>query len=272
VDRAFKRNAPYAATPDNRPVPLDRGPLVLTRDACWQMSFGERAALEGVLAQLRPRLALEIGTAEGGSLERIAAYSAEVHTIDLTHEPVARELPSHVVFHTGSSAELLAPLLASFVAADRCLEFALVDGDHSYEGVRGDVSSLLDSPATARSVILVHDTMNPEIRAGIESLQLESYSKIVYYELDFVPGYIYREGICRGAAWGGIGLLLTDMNRSPDYPLGPRQSRYYEPFGILLRLKAELLAEESYGHGSIENPMSPTIRARRRRSRACALR
>ena len=40
------------------------------------MSFGERAALEGVVAQVRPRLAVEIGTAAGGSLARIARYSA----------------------------------------------------------------------------------------------------------------------------------------------------------------------------------------------------
>jgi Methyltransferase domain len=240
----FERNPPYAPTPDNRPVALERGALPLTRDAGWQMSFGERAALEGVLAQVRPRLAVEIGTAEGGSLERIAVYSDEVHSIDVNHDPVTRAVPSHVVFHTGSSASLLAPLLASFATQDRALDFALVDGDHSYEGVRADLLTLLDSSVTARSVILIHDTMNAEIRAGIESLRLESYSKIVYYELDFVPGYIYREGVCRGAAWGGIGLLLTDTSRSEAYPLGPRQSRYYEPFSILQRFREGLAAGE----------------------------
>ena len=243
--RPYERNAPYAPTPDNRPVPLNRGPLTLTRDPGWQMSFGERAALEGILAQLRPRLAVEIGTAEGGSLERIASYSAEVHSIDLTHEPVTRELPPHVMFHTGPSAQLLPPLLASFAEAGRELDFALVDGDHSFEGVRADLTALLDSPATRRAVILVHDTMNAEIRAGIESLRLESYAKVVYYELDFVPGYMYREGECRGAVWGGIGLVVTDTERSPDYPLAPRQSRYYEPFALMQRFRAELLAEES---------------------------
>lgn len=100
---------------------------------------------------------------------------------------------------------------------------------------------LLDSPVTARSVLLVHDTMNAEIRAGIESLPLEEHAKVVYYELDFVPGYVYRDGVCHGAAWGGIGLLLTDTSRSPDYPHG-RQTRYYEPFAALQRFRSELLA------------------------------
>jgi len=123
---------------------------------------------------LRPELTLEIGTAEGGCLERIAADSAEVHSIDLGPEPVTRPLPAHVVLHTGSSRELLTPLLASFAQAGRGVDFALVDGDHSYDGVRADLTLLLDSPVTARSVLLVHDTMNAEIRAGIESRQLES--------------------------------------------------------------------------------------------------
>lgn len=241
ADLAFERNAPYSPTPDNRPVPLHRGPLDFTRDPGWQMSFGERAAFEGVLAQLRPALAVEIGTAEGGSVERIAAYSAEVHSIDVTHEAVTRPLPSHVRLHTGSSHDLLPPLLEAFVAEGRQVEFALVDGDHSYEGVREDVMSLLDSPALSRSVILVHDTMNAEIRAGLESLNLESYPKVVYYELDFVPGYMYQGGACHGAVWGGLGLVLTDRERSPDYPLGPRQTRYVEPFALWHRLRREML-------------------------------
>jgi hypothetical protein len=90
---SFERNAPYAPTPDNRPAPLEHSPLAFTRESHSQMSFGERAALEGILAQLRPRLAIEIGTAEGGSLSRIADYSAEVHSIDLTHDELSVELP-----------------------------------------------------------------------------------------------------------------------------------------------------------------------------------
>lgn len=241
---SFERNAPYAPTTDNRPAALDRGPLALTRDAGWQMSFGERAALEGILAQVRPRVALEVGTAEGASLARIAAYSAEVHSIDLTHEPVTRELPPHVLCHTGASADLLPPLLASFAEAGKPLDFALLDGDHSYEGIRADLTALLDSPVTARSVMLVHDTMNAEVRAGLESLALEDYEKLVYHEPEFLPGYMFRDGACRGAIWGGLGLLITDTDRSQAYPLGSsRQSRYFELCGPLQRMKDDLLRE-----------------------------
>jgi cephalosporin hydroxylase len=130
------------------------------------MSFGERAPVEGVLAQLRPRLALEIGTAEGGSLARIASYSAEVHSIDLSRAELAAEVPGNVRLHTGPSDRVLPPLLEGFCASSRLLDFALVDGDHSFDGVRTDLRLLLGSPCTARSVILVHDSTNAEVGPG----------------------------------------------------------------------------------------------------------
>jgi hypothetical protein len=47
-------------------------PVALLHAPDWQMRIGERAAVEGLLAQVVPRLAIEIGTAAGGSLDRIA--------------------------------------------------------------------------------------------------------------------------------------------------------------------------------------------------------
>lgn len=231
ITAQFERNAPYAPTPDNRPVPLEAAPLPLARDGISQMSFGERAALEGVLGQVRPKLALEIGTAQGGSLRRIAVHSAEVHSIDIDHDPVRAEapLPSHVTLHTGSSGQLLPRLLASFADSGRHLDFALVDGDHSFEGVAADLRALLRSPATQRTVILVHDSMNAEVRAGIQSVGFDDYEKVVYHELDFVPGYTYAEGAVRGSVWGGIALVMTDLQRSAAYAESTRQSRYSEP-------------------------------------------
>ena len=239
--RMFERNAPYAPTPANRPAPLDHSPLSLTLEDRSQMSFGERAALEGVLAQLLPRLAVEIGTAEGGSLARIASYAGEVHSIDLTHAELTADVGDNVHLHTGASARILPPLLADFSAAGRRLEFALVDGDHSFDGVIGDLRAVLDSPCTARSVILVHDSMNEEIRAGLEHAGVERYEKVVYYEPDFVPGYLYRVGAARHAVWGGLALIVCDTKRSRSYSPSPRQWRYYEPYEAIHRMRAELL-------------------------------
>jgi predicted O-methyltransferase YrrM len=240
----FERNDPYSPTPDNRPAPLDASPLGFTRENRSQMSFGERAALEGILAQLRPRLAVEIGTAQGGSLGRIASYSHEVHSIDISHAELDGAQPANVHLHLGPSADVLPPLLHEFSAAGRALDFALVDGDHSCGGVISDLRALLDSPCTARSVILAHDSMNEEIRAGIEQAGLEDYDKVVYFEPDFVPGYIYRTGSARHTVWGGLALIICDTHRSAEYERSPRQWRYYEPYEAIHRIRQELRSSE----------------------------
>jgi cephalosporin hydroxylase len=54
----------------------------------WQTPLGDRAAL-GVLTRIKPSLSIEIGTAQGGSLDRIAAHSQEVHALDLNDELLA---------------------------------------------------------------------------------------------------------------------------------------------------------------------------------------
>ena len=146
------------------------------------MAFGERAAIEGVVSQLRPHLAIEIGTAEGGSLERIAAHSAVVHAIDLTGE-LLTEIPGNVEFHEGASQDVLPPLLASLSGGDG-VDFALVDGDHTSNGARSDLTALLDSPAVSEAVILVHDSFNPDVRAGIEDVDLVAHPKVVAFDLD----------------------------------------------------------------------------------------
>jgi hypothetical protein len=241
-------NAPYAPTPDNRPAPLEHSPLPLTLESSSQMSFGERAALEGVLAQLRPKLALEIGTAEGGSLARIAAYSGEVHSVDITRAELVAKTPANVHLHTGPSDRILPELLASFCASDRTLDFALVDGDHSFDGVAGDVRALLGSPCTARSVILVHDSTNEEVRAGLESVRVEQCEKVVYFEPDFIPGYVFRTGSAQHTTWGGLALILCDTKHSKSYAPSPRQWRYVEPYEAIQRMRSELETSEPDGH------------------------
>ncbi len=162
-----------------------------------------------------------------------------MYSIDIDHAPVADWTLDNVELRTGSSVDLLTPLLSELAAAGESVDFALVDGDHSYEGAKRDLESLLASPSTSRSVILVHDTMNPEVRAGVEGVGLDRYPQVVYYEMDFVPGYVYRKGAARGTAWGGLGLVLTDLSRAEPYADAPRQDLYYEPFRAVNSLRVE---------------------------------
>ena len=97
----------------------------------WQMSFGERAVIEGVLAQLQPRLALEIGTAEGGSLKRIATHSERVVSFDLVEPQTDAQALENVELRTGDSHILLGQELAQIAGRGENVDFVLVDGDHS---------------------------------------------------------------------------------------------------------------------------------------------
>ncbi len=190
----------------------DRG-LTLLSDDEWQMSFGDRAALEGVLAAVQPQLAVEIGTAQGGSLRRIAARSAEVHSLDITFEFLTGERPQNAILHEGSSRDLLPGLLSEFAAGGRTVDFALVDGDHRPEGVAADVQALIESPATGPTVVLIHDSFHPWVRHGLGTVDW-TQPKVRQFELDLVAGRVTL-GSFDGELWGGFALLILD-----DQPRG----------------------------------------------------
>jgi methyltransferase family protein len=187
--------------------------LPVLADETWQMAYGERMALEGILSQVKPELAVEIGTAEGGSLRRIAAHAREVHAFDIAPEvaAVVGEIP-HATAHIGDSAELLPRVLADLRAAGRNVDFALVDGSHTTEGVQRDMRALLESAACSRTVVVVHDSANEAVRDGLEALHLPSYPKVTLCMLDFVPGYLVVEEHARSREiWNGLGLVVLDV-------------------------------------------------------------
>jgi hypothetical protein len=201
-----------AESPASGPTPLD-----LLEAEGWQMVGGERAALEGVLSRMRPRLAIEIGTADGGSLRCLARHCEEVHSFDLHHgEQIARL--ANVELHTGDSHALLTQTLATFGRDGRVVEFALVDGDHTTEGVRRDVEDLLSSDAVRRTVILAHDACNPEVRAGLEHVDYAACGKVSMVDLDFVSGHLSRAGPFANQLWGGLALIVVDAERTTGVP------------------------------------------------------
>src|SRR4051794_4598709 len=164
------------------------------------MTIGERAALEGLLATLQPKLALEIGTLNGGSLRRIALHSEEVHAFDLNEHPSLRTECPNAVFHIGDSHQLLPRVLDGLSRGGRTVDFALVDGDPTGLGVKADLDALLASPAISETVILVHDALNEGKRAALMSLPSS-----IYVDLDFVPGRVYADG----EQWCGFALIVV---------------------------------------------------------------
>jgi hypothetical protein len=211
-------------------------------DTIWQMSLGERAAIEGVLSQLKPDLAIEIGTAEGASLRRIAAHAKEVHSFDLGAPSL--ELPEHVTLHPGDSHQLLPEVLDGLVREGRNVDFALVDGDHSSDGVKRDIEDLLNSDAVRQAMIVVHDVNNEQVRRGVGAVRYRAWGKVAYVELDWVPGYMFREERLRHELWGGLGLIVVDSSR-PAYPNPqPIQQRYYEAAPLFAEVRDLVVARE----------------------------
>ena len=195
----------------NAPRALLKAPVPLLAEERTQMSFGERAALEGLLSQLRPKLAVEVGSAQGGSLTYLSRHAHRVHAFDLQPPGPVR---ANVTVHVGDSHETVPPVLKQLAKERRRVDFALVDGDHTAEGVRADLLALLDSSACGRTVILVHDTHNPTVREGVASAALDDHPRIVYHELDWVRGYTFAHGPFTGQQWGGLGL---DHHRQPRH-------------------------------------------------------
>ena len=186
------------------------GPAALLAYDTWQMTFGERAALEGLLVRLRPELAIEIGTAEGGSTRCLPVTARRSTPFDLAHpEGLTDELPQ-VVTHPGDSHVLLPAFLERLAAAGRTVDFALVDGDHTAEGVRRDVEDLLASPAVRRTVIVAHDAGNEDVRAGLLATGFQDHPAVAFADLDFVTGHLSATGPFPGQLWGGLALIVVD--------------------------------------------------------------
>jgi hypothetical protein len=204
-------------------------------DPANQMSFGERAALVGLLEQIEPRLSLEIGTYEGGSLRWIAEHSDHVDTFDLDDLVYDRTGLLNVSFHQGDSKVTVPRVLAWYTEQGIAVDFVLIDGDHSSEGVRTDLEHVLDSPACARTVIAVHDAGNEEARHGIQLVEAAAHPRVVYVEPDFVPGYEFADGDVRGQRWGGLALIITGDRNTDGYGEHPLQTRYVPTFELMRR-------------------------------------
>jgi hypothetical protein len=209
----------------------------------WQMTFGERAALTGILSQLRPQLAIEIGTAEGGSLRCVAQHSEHVHSFDLVAPDAGIAELQNVTLHTGDGHVLLAELLGELAREGRNVDFVLVDGDHTPDGVECDVRDLLASDAISSTVILLHDTLNDDVRAGLTRIDYDAEPKVAHVELDFVGGHLSDGGPFHHQLWGGLGLIVVDAERRHE-PEDQDGARFYDLFDLVASARQTLIGRE----------------------------
>ena len=223
----------------HEPHRLD-GPAGLLAHDPWQMTLGERAALEGLLARLRPELAIEIGTAEGGSTRCLARHCREIHRFDLAHpEGLTDELPDARHAHrrqpraaAGASSRGSPPPAARSTS---CSSTATTRA----EGVRRDLEDLLASPAARRTVIVAHDTANEDVRAGLLASGFEDHPAVAFADLDFVAGHLSATGAFAGQLWGGLGLIVVDEEAAAAHRPAAQDDTLH-PTGELLRAARDL--------------------------------
>ena len=141
----------------------------------------EIRALLSILKQARPKSILEIGTASGGTLfllTRVAAADARLVSIDLPGGPGGGGYPAWKIplfeefplpdqrleLIRDDSHDPAVRARVAELAGEQGLDFLLIDGDHSYEGVKSDFEMygpLVKSPG----LIAFHDIdYVPEVR------------------------------------------------------------------------------------------------------------
>jgi glycosyltransferase involved in cell wall biosynthesis len=186
----------------------------------WQMNDAERLALTALLHRLKPRCSIEIGTYMGGSLSLLAQYSERVYSVDIDPEiPKKFRQFTNTQFLTGPSVELMPALLNQLDATRIPVDFILIDGDHSAEGIMRDVSWIVNYVPRGPLFVLMHDSFNPNCRRGMLNANWHESPYLKYLDLDFIPGRVIQHGGGgHGEMWGGFALACFDQHERQGAP------------------------------------------------------
>ncbi|MEX0802092.1 MAG: class I SAM-dependent methyltransferase [Candidatus Binatia bacterium] len=198
------------------------------------MSNAERCALPTILHRLKPALSLEIGTYQGGSLQVLSDHSEKVVSLDI--DPiVAQSLDGNfpnVEFRSGDSRTVLPQLVDELNASRRAVQFVLIDGDHSADGVCRDIESVLKLNIWERLVVLMHDSFNPECRRGMKEARWSDNKHVHYVELDFTVGNFHAKAYDTaeaGSMWGGFACaVLEPHERRHELVVEERQKAVFD--------------------------------------------
>ena len=186
----------------------------------WMMSNWEKHSFVSIIQQLKPEVAIEIGNAEGGSLQVLNKLVPKVYALDLyeeVHQKLQPQFPN-TEFHTGDSKQILPVLLKSIQEKNEKLGLVLIDGDHSTEGVKADINAVLENyiPVTTL-IILFHDSFNPECRQGIIEANWQACPYVHFIDVDYVPGTyvddVQNDKLQKNTMWGGLSLAILQPQK-----------------------------------------------------------
>lgn len=179
----------------------------------WQMTRCEKYAFASLVQALKPEIAIEIGTYKGGSLQILSKVAKKIYSIDISpkSEETLNARFNNVEFLVGDSKQLLSPLLKKIAENNESLSLILIDGNHSTEGVKNDINTLLQFIPNCPVYIVSHDSFYPPCRKGILSADWHGCQYIHYVEVDFIPGVYHYKAFDTAKArsmYGGLSLAL----------------------------------------------------------------
>ncbi|WP_442507914.1 class I SAM-dependent methyltransferase [Novipirellula sp. SH528] len=216
------------STPNDPTFIFDQLPLH------WQMTRSEKYAFASLVEKAAAEVAIEIGTYKGGSLQVISPHVKKVYSIDSSVE-CKNTLSSkfdNVEFLTGDSKQLLPSLLDEISRRDEPLGFVLIDGDHTFEGVRSDINAVLQYKPIRPMYVVFHDSFHPECREGILAAQWHDCRHVHFVEVDFISGVFHFDGFDTApprSMYGGLAVaILSPETRTHDLVIHQSQKGLYE--------------------------------------------
>lgn len=180
----------------------------------WSMTRAEQAVLLETLRIIKPKCAIEIGTFNGGSLQVISKYSEKVYAVDLTpsYRDECCEEFTNVNYLVGDSKKIIPELVREINNNNEVVEFVLIDGDHSKNGVLEDITNILKLIPKSAITVILHDSFNPNCRAGIKAYDYNANLYVHYVEIDYVTGAFNHDGLYR-EMWGGFACIKMSAEK-----------------------------------------------------------
>ncbi|MCA0153391.1 class I SAM-dependent methyltransferase [Winogradskyella vincentii] len=195
----------------------------------WSMTRAEKATLIQLLQNIRPEVAIEIGTYNGGSLQVLSEFSEKVYAIDITPEYRDEQCNrlKNVEYLLGDSKVMIPQLINKINDSNENIEFVLIDGDHSTKGVLEDITNILKIVPKKPITIILHDSFNPACRKGMKAYDYSNNDYVHKVELDYVTGAFNHDGLYR-EMWGGFGLIqLRPDKRTESIAVSEYQGKLY---------------------------------------------
>lgn len=189
---------------------------VLNWTPAW-MVMSERLMLYALVYGVRPECYLEIGTFKGGSALIVSAamdaYGGQGRLFCIDPQPQIspehwQQLAHRTTVVKGGSPIALAQ---AYQTAGRRFDFALIDGDHSYQGALRDATAVLDYVEDG-AYLVFHDSYFGEVATALRDFVEQQRHRIV----DF--GSLTREVTYQPdpqgspVRWGGLRVMQVRRN------------------------------------------------------------